>query len=63
MFAAASLLLLSTSAYAAGGGKDGGRDRGGNRDSAIIWKDHENGCAVGNKPPPGANCTNRDDNR
>lgn len=65
VLAAASLLALSTATYAAGnGGRDGGGDRGGhNKDSAIIWKDHENGCAVGNRPPPGANCTNRDDNR
>lgn len=62
--AAATALALSTGAYARdNGGRDGGnRDRG-NRDSTFIWKDHENGCAVGNTPPPGANCTNRDDNR
>jgi len=64
MFTAAVALTLSTAAYARdNGGRDGGnRDRG-SRDSTFIWKDHENGCAVGNTPPPGANCTGRDDQR
>jgi hypothetical protein len=62
VLAAATALVFSTAAYARdSGGRDGGnRDRG-DRDSTFIWKDHENGCAVGNTPPPGANCTNRDD--
>jgi hypothetical protein len=65
---AASGLMLSTAAYGRdNGGRGGDRgDRGNNgrdRDSSFIWKDHENGCAVGNTPPPGANCTNRDDRR
>jgi hypothetical protein len=69
VLAAASGLMLSTAAYARdNGGRGGDRgDRGNNggrdRDSSFIWKDHENGCAVGNTPPPGANCTNRDDRR
>jgi hypothetical protein len=65
VLAAASALMLSTAAYARdNGGRGGDRgDRGHNRDSDFIWKDHENGCAVGNTPPPGANCTNRDDQR
>ncbi len=64
VLAAAAALTFSTAAYARdNGGRDGGnRDRG-DRDSTFIWKDHENGCAVGNTPPPGANCTNRDDQR
>jgi hypothetical protein len=65
-FAAASVLILSTAAYAGNnGGRGGDRgDRGGrDHDTSFIWKDHENGCAVGNTPPPGANCTNRDDDR
>lgn len=68
VLAAASGLMLSTAAYARdNGGRGGDRgDRGNNgrdRDSSFIWKDHENGCAIGNTPPPGANCTNRDDQR
>lgn len=64
---AASILALSTAAFAAnnGGknGNDGNKDNNGNRDknASDLWPDHENACAVGNKPPQGANCTNRDD--
>jgi hypothetical protein len=62
VFAAAAALALSSAAYARdNGGRDrGNRDRS-DRNSTFIWKHHENGCAVGNRPPPGANCTNRDD--
>ncbi|MBL0374706.1 hypothetical protein JJB09_22080 [Rhizobium sp. KVB221] len=66
---AVCLLALSTAVYAGGnGGKNGNgnRNNDGNRnhqnnDSSILLPFHDNGCAVGNKPPPpGANCTNRD---
>jgi hypothetical protein len=65
VLAAASGLMLSSAAYAGNnGGRGGDRgDRGRDRNSDFIWRDHENGCAVGNTPPPGANCTNRDDQR
>ena len=60
---AALLLFISSGVYAANnGGKDrNGGDRGNNRDNSEIWPRHENGCAIGNDPPPGANCTNRND--
>ena len=66
---AALVLALSTAAVAAnnGGknGRDGNRDNRGDRDRNVsdLWRNHENACAVGNKPPQGANCTNRDDAR
>ena len=53
---AAMLLVMSSAAYA--GGRSG--DRGNHSDRDFIWRRHENGCAVGNDPPPGANCTGRD---
>jgi hypothetical protein len=56
---AAILLVMSSAAYARGGDR-GGNDRGGHHGDDFIWRDHENGCAVGNDPPPGANCTGRD---
>jgi len=62
VLAAAAALSLSTVAYARdNGGRDNGNRNRGDRDSELIWKRHENGCAIGNTPPPGANCTNRDD--
>jgi hypothetical protein len=69
--AATSMIVLSSGtissdAYAANRGDRGThsdrRDRSerNNRSSDLLWRRHENGCAVGNTPPPGANCTNRD---
>jgi hypothetical protein len=60
-------MTLSTVADAGGRGGDRGdnHDRNGHRNSIEFWKkhgsDHENGCAIGNDPPPGANCTDRYD--
>ena len=62
LVAAACVLAVAANATASDRGK-GGRDNNRNRDSTEIWKNqrsHENGCAIGNDPPPGANCTNRD---
>lgn len=56
--AAVILLVMSSAAYADKGGRGG--DRGNHSDKDFIWRRHENGCAVGNDPPPGANCTGRD---
>lgn len=59
---AAILLAMSSAVYAGkGDGDRGGRDHSRSRDNDFIWRHHENGCAVGNTPPPGANCTGRDD--
>jgi hypothetical protein len=68
--AAAALLAASSVAYAANGGKGGNNGgNGGNankngrgHNATELWLDRENGCAVGNTPPPGANCTGRDTN-
>lgn len=72
---AAILLVMSSGAYARGGDHGGGGggnhgdhsdrgDRGRTNDRDFIWLNpgHENGCAVGNTPPPGANCTGRNNN-
>lgn len=53
-------VAMASNATAADRGKGGNRDR----NNTEVWRNqnaHENGCAVGNTPPPGANCTNRDD--
>jgi hypothetical protein len=62
----AATLLMATSGGLTAEARDnhqGRHDRSDRRErdnSDLIWKRHENGCAVGNTPPPGANCTNRD---
>ena len=62
-FVAAAMLAMPAMTFA--GDRSGrGGDHNGNRDKShneLLWKRHENGCAIGNDPPPGANCTNRDD--
>lgn len=63
--AAVMLSVLASTAYAANNGKGGNDGRDGNRNNRghnanELWLDRENGCAIGNRPPPGANCTNRE---
>lgn len=61
---AVACVLAAASATVAGDRGKGGKDNGRERSNQFIWKhkwEHENGCAIGNDPPPGANCTNRDD--
>jgi hypothetical protein len=62
---ATSVLMASSTLYAAGNNGKGGKgnNRDNDRNSSVLWPDHENACAVGNHPPQGANCTNRDDQR
>ena len=62
--AAVLVSALATTAIPAskdGSGKDGrdGNNKG-RQNADELWLDRENGCAVGNNPPPGANCTNRE---
>ena len=57
-------LGLSSAAYAAnrdGGKNSDGRNTDRDHRNKEFWPQHENGCAIGNDPPPGANCTNRDE--
>ena len=61
VLAAALAVASSTTSFAADrGGRDAGNDGIGGRDhdsnAGDVWPEHQNECAVGNSPPPGANC-------
>lgn len=63
---ATCVFAFSSAAYAGKGGRDnnhGNNNRNMQRNDNWIWPRHENGCAVGEDPPPGANCTNRNRNK
>jgi hypothetical protein len=56
--AAAVLLIVASTGLAGYYHRDhNNRDQAQNADRAILWHAHANGCAPGNDPPPGTNCS------
>jgi hypothetical protein len=56
--AAAALLIVTSAGFAGHYDRDhNNRDKAQNTDRAILWHAHANGCAPGNDPPPGTNCS------
>jgi len=56
--AAVMLLIVSSAAPLMQGNRDNdNRDWARNDERAILWHTRSNGCAPGNDPPPGANCS------
>jgi hypothetical protein len=56
--AAAMLLIVTSTGFAGHYDRDhSNRDQAQKVDRAILWHAHANGCAPGNAPPPGTNCS------